>query len=241
MRIKPHDDALRRPERRLHRLNAPLHVREVDVATGKFSGWAMVFGALDDYGTMFDPGCFLKSLAEHKARGSMPALLWQHEWWSVLGRWTLMEERAGGPLGTGGLYVEGELELRTQLGKEAAALLDAKPRPALDGISIGFTASGYEKKDDVWHYTEVKLWEASLVTFPAQDHARVERAFGADDIQTERDLEDALRESGMFSRSEALAIASRFKPKAEQAPRDAAEDPASQLRAIVSDLRAFSL
>lgn len=232
MREPTTDDGRRRPDRRLNRLNARFDVRAANPETGEFSGWAMVFGNQDDYGTIFDRGCFTESLAEHAARGAMPAMLWQHNWDQVVGRWTKMEEREGGPLGTGGLYVEGRTELKTQLGREAIALLAADPTPALDGISIGFTVAGYEKKEDVWHYTKVKLWEASIVTFPAQDYARVERALAADDIRTERDLEDVLRDAGL-SRSEALAVASRFKPKADT-PRDAAgaEDERAALQAL---------
>jgi HK97 family phage prohead protease len=116
-------------------------------------------------------------------------MLWQHQWSDPLGRWLLIEERVGGPAGTGGLFVRGRLELKTRLGSEALALLAAEPRPAIDGLSIGFLP--VETEWDVsgkLAFLEVDLWEVSLVTFPAQQAARVERSADAGLEPAKREL-----------------------------------------------------
>ncbi len=62
-------------------------------------------------------GAFLTTLNAHKAAGTMPALLWQHEDDKPIGIWQEMVED------TRGLRVKGQLALETSRGKEAHALL----------------------------------------------------------------------------------------------------------------------
>ena len=208
----------------LARLVTPFHLeaRSVDTERGTFSGWASTT-ALDSYGTIIAPAAFDASLAEHAANGTMPAMLAQHRMSDVLGRWKRIEPREQNA--TRGLWCEGAFELATQLGREYNALIKPDPTPALNGLSVGFEPDwdAIEWVDDVLVFHRVNLWEISIVTFPANQSARIENARGGLDVKTERDLELALRDAGR-SRSEARAIASRFKPKAEPAPRDAAHD-----------------
>jgi HK97 family phage prohead protease len=96
------------------------------------------------------------------AKGSMP-----------IGVWVDMKED------NTGLHLTGKLALRTKRGAEAYALLRMQPRPALDGLSIGYRA-----KDSELHKAgsgpngarrtlkSVDLVECSLVTFPADKYAR---------------------------------------------------------------------
>jgi hypothetical protein len=190
-------------------LNSRFELRSIDAQTGDFAGYASVFGQADEFDTVFDWGCFDESLAEHAAARTMPKLLWQHDWSEVIGRWIELHEDATG------LWAQGRLDLRTQRGREAAALLEAAPLPALDGLSIGFQPIGYEKNDDGrWHFTNVRLMEASLVTFQAMPGARVQRALTADDIVTQADLGAALQRAGLAA-SDAEAVAQRFAPDAD--------------------------
>ena len=59
--------------------------------------------------------------------------------------------------------------------------------------------------------TEVDLWEVSLVTFPANEKARVTNvkflglAASPDDVHTRKDAEGILRQAG-FSKSDATAL-----------------------------------
>jgi HK97 family phage prohead protease len=215
----------------LARLLTPfaLETRSIDTEAGTFSGWAST-ATLDSWGTILAPGAFDASLAEHANAGTMPALLWQHRWSEVCGRWRKIEKRERGA--ALGLWCEGAFELATQRGREANALIKPDPLPALNGLSVGFEPDwdAIEWVDDVLVFHKAKLWEISVVTFPANEEARIENARAALDVKTERDLETLLRDAGR-SRSEARAIASRFKPLTP-APRDAAPDESDAIAAL---------
>jgi len=96
------------------------------------------------------------------ARGKMP-----------IGIWTDMAEDDRG------LRLTGKLALRTKRGSDAYALLRMQPRPALDGLSIGYRAKDYElhrgsgPNGAKRTLKAVDLVECSLVTFPADKFARV--------------------------------------------------------------------
>ena len=84
---------------------------------GTFTGYGSVFDVVDSYNEKVAPGAFADSLAAHKAKGTMPALLWQHRSAEPLGIFTLMVEDSIG------LKVEGQIAMDTQRGAEAYALL----------------------------------------------------------------------------------------------------------------------
>ncbi|WP_294636619.1 HK97 family phage prohead protease [uncultured Aquabacterium sp.] len=133
---------------------------------GTVEGYGSVFGVRDSYDDVIAKGAFSGSIAEHKAAGTMPAMLWQHDAEKPIGVWTEMSEDANG------LRVKGRLALDTTLGKEAHALLKMG---ALNGLSIGFMSKqwAYDRETEVRTLTEIDLWEVSLVTFPANEKARV--------------------------------------------------------------------
>jgi uncharacterized protein len=176
-------------------------------------GYGAVFGNVDAYGDVIVPGAFTKTLIDNPK----PKMLWQHDAAEVIGVWEEIKED------NYGLYMRGRI-LDTTRGSDAHKLLKAG---ALDGMSIGFRlvewAQRSKPEDPKRTIKSVDLLEVSLVTFPANGKARVTYVKSADTIQTIRDLEDALRERG-FSKSEALAIVSRFECKAELDERNAAEE-----------------
>lgn len=171
--------------------------------TGKFDGYGSVFGVKDSYDEIVAPGAFSDSLAAHKAAGTMPALLWQHRSGEPVGVYTAMEED------NIGLKLSGQLALKTQRGMEAYELLKMK---AISGLSIGFVTreDAYDKVTGVRTLKKVDLWETSLVTFPANDAARVQQVRGIEQIESLRDAERLLREAG-YSRTEAVAFIARVK------------------------------
>lgn len=179
-----------------------LEIRTV-AESGEFEGHGSVFGVEDSYGDIVAPGAFTRSLTEHRAAGTMPALLWQHDSSQPIGVYTDMKEDAAG------LYVKGKLLTETAKGREAHALLKAK---ALRGLSIGFMTrqSDFDEVTQIRTVRDVDLWEVSLVTFPAQRLANVEAVKSSNGISTERDLEKFLRDSGM-SKSEAAASVARLR------------------------------
>lgn len=172
---------------------------------GSIEGYGSIFGELDSYDDTVARGAFAASLKAHRAAGSMPAMLWQHDANQPIGVWTEMDEDERG------LRVKGRLVLESERGREAHALLKAG---ALRGLSIGFmtTEDAWDDKRGVRIVKGVDLWEVSLVTFPALKTAGVTRVKSApvDEINRPSDAEKWLREAAFASKSEATAFVSRL-------------------------------
>ena len=168
---------------------------------GTVEGYGSVFGVRDNYDDVIAKGAFIQSLKDHKAAGTMPAMLWQHDADKPIGVWTEMVEDEKG------LRIKGQLAMETVKGKEAHALLKMG---ALNGLSIGFVSKewAYDRETEVRTLTAIDLWEVSLVTFPANEKARVTNVKSADEMATPKDAEKALRDAG-FSKSDATAFVSR--------------------------------
>ena len=168
---------------------------------GTVEGYGSVFGVRDNYDDVIAKGSFVQSLKDHKAAGTMPAMLWQHDADKPIGVWTEMVEDEKG------LRIKGQLAMETVKGKEAHALLKMG---ALNGLSIGFMSKewAYDRDTEVRTLTAIDLWEVSLVTFPANEKARVTNVKSADELQAPKDAEKALRDAG-FSKSDATAFVSR--------------------------------
>ncbi|WP_047244135.1 HK97 family phage prohead protease [Chromobacterium subtsugae] len=133
---------------------------------GFFSGYASVFGVVDSYGDVVAKGAFAESLAAWAGKGRLPALLWQHRMDEPIGLYTAMREDDVG------LYVEGQLALKTMRGAETYELMKMK---AISGLSIGYVTrdDSWDRVTDVRTLKKVDLWEASVVTMPANDSARI--------------------------------------------------------------------
>ena len=186
-------------------LDFPFELKEIK-SDGTFHGYGSVFCVKDAYDEIVVPGAFAESLAAHKAAGTMPAMLWQHRSAEPLGAYAEMSED------TIGLKVSGQLALKTVRGAEAYELMTMKPRPAINGLSIGYMTreDSYDRVTGVLTLKRVDLWEVSLVTFPANDAARVQ---GVKNIELIKDLKDAeryLRDAGL-GRTEAKAYIARLK------------------------------
>lgn len=168
---------------------------------GTVEGYGSVFGVRDNYDDVIAKGAFIQSLKDHKAAGTMPAMLWQHDADKPIGIWTEMVEDEKG------LRIKGQLAMETVKGKEAHALLKMG---AINGLSIGFMSKqwAYDRDTEVRTLTAIDLWEVSLVTFPANEKARVTNVKSADEMATPKDAEKALRDAG-FSKSDATAFVSR--------------------------------
>ena len=133
---------------------------------GIFTGYASVFGELDQQNEIVAAGAFAHTLSKWRRQNRTPALLWMHDPTQPIGIWQSIREDGNG------LHVEGRLALRTQKGGEAYELLKLG---ALTGLSIGYrvVASQIDAKRKARILTDVDLFEISLVTFPANEAARV--------------------------------------------------------------------
>ena len=180
------------------RLDVPFQIKAVS-DDGLFSGYGSVFGVIDSYKEVVAPGAFSESLSQRT-----PALLWQHRSGEPIGVYSAIREDQTG------LYVEGRLALKTTRGAEAYELLKMG---AISGMSIGFKTreDSYDRVSDVRTLKKLDLWEVSLVTFPANESARISGVKSIETIESLADAEAFLREAGGLSRREATALVSRIK------------------------------
>jgi Escherichia/Staphylococcus phage prohead protease len=210
-------------------LSRSFEVKKLDKDTGKFSGYGSVFGTKDSYGDVVEPGAFAASLKAWRGKGQMPALLWQHQMGEPIGKWTEMAEDDRG------LYVEGQLALKTTRGAEAHELLKMD---ALRGLSIGYAipkdGGAWDPQAKVFRLKQVDLWEVSLVTFPANEDAQVEAVKSA--IASPREFERFLRDAGLSRRQAQALMADGFKGLADGAELDL-ELAGAELQALSRALR----
>ena len=179
-------------------LDIPFQIKAVS-EDGLFSGYGSVFGVIDSYKEVVVPGAFAESL-----QGRMPSLLWQHRASEPIGVYTAMRED------NVGLYLEGKLAIKTNRGAEAYELMKMG---AITGLSIGFVTreDSYDKVSGIRTLKKLDLWEVSLVTFPANDAARISGVKSIETITTLAEAEAYLRDAGGLSRREAVALVSRIK------------------------------
>lgn len=188
---------------------------------GTFEGYGACFNNLDGHGEIIAAGSFSQSLQNHRQKGTMPAMLWQHQQDNPVGVFTDMREDSKG------LHVVGQLAMKTAKGAEAFEFLKIR---AVTGLSVGFCtkAETRDKKTGTRIINEVDLHEVSIVTFPANSEARIQTVKS---ISTIRDAESYLRDAGM-SRVESATFLSRIK-SLEQ--RDSVPD--SKLEALIDALK----
>jgi uncharacterized protein len=185
------------------KLDIPFEIKSIS-DTGAFSGYGSVFGVKDSYSDIVIKGAFANSLNKWKEKGRLPALLWQHKMDEPIGYYTKMVEDDNG------LYLEGQLLIDDDpLAKRAHAHMKAK---SLSGLSIGYILNDYDydKEQAAFILKDIDLWEVSVVTFPANDEARIDNVksiFESGDIPPPKEIERVLRDVGL-SRTQAKAFMS---------------------------------
>lgn len=174
-----------------------------------FSGYGAVFGNVDSYGDVIQPGAFADTLAAAQKSGVFPSMLLQHGGWGMgaddmtpIGVWTSLSEDGHG------LKIEGKLA-DTPRGREAYTLLKMTPRPAITGLSIGYIPKEWAQRSKPEEprrtLKKVDLLEVSLVTFPANDKARISQVKSGGGAYSEREFEQLMQDAGL-SRKEARVI-----------------------------------
>jgi HK97 family phage prohead protease len=215
----------------------PLAIKSAPDAEGHFSGYVSVFGTPDTYREIVAPGAFTASLAATKAAGRKIPICWQHNMAEPIGAWDVLREDEKGLYGEGTLWIDVAPYARIALRGMAAG--------AISGASIGYyvVADSFNEADRIRTLTALDLREASIVTDPAHDDARVDvvkAKLAAGETPTEREFGRLLRERG-FSRSDTDAIADvGFKAWARRESDRPQAEPADT-RALVARLSSFSL
>ncbi len=166
-------------ERKFARFGEELAVADGDAGGTQISGYASLFGDVDQGGDVVQAGAYAASLKTVAAAGRSIKMLWQHDPTQPIGIWDEVREDAKG------LWVKGRILGDVAKGREAAALIAAG---AIDGLSIGYrTIKATKNTKGQRLLSELELWEVSLVTFPMLPSARV--GAKSDDV-----LETSLRE-----------------------------------------------
>ena len=211
------------------RYQSPFEVKFV-AETGVFEGYASVFGVTDSVGDSIAPGAFAESLAAAARNGALPPLLWQHDPKQPIGAWREMREDAHG------LFVKGELFIADiARAREAYRLLQEN---IVTGLSIGYRTlqSHFDDASNVRVLTKIELLEVSMVTFPANEFARVSRVksrLAEGQMPNPRELEAFLRDAG-FSRKQAKGlIADGYKALS---PRDAGAGAGADEAQVITGL-----
>ena len=208
--------------------------------TGAFSGYASVFGGVDSYRDTIMPGAY-KSVIERIQAGAarMPKMFINHKSYELpVGKWLSMEEDDKG------LFMFGEL---TPGMEDAKTVKAAMQHGTIDGLSIGYGLNRddvemVEKDDGVVRIIKnvSELYEISIVTYPADDAARVDLSSvksALDQVESIKDFEDFLREAGGFSKSLATATASRAKRLFSQSESEKSKLPDELQRIIAANLQ----
>lgn len=139
--------------------------------SGIIRGFASTFGNIDQGDDVVDKGAFKRTLQSNK--GIFPILA-DHDPAKLIG-WNVRAEET-----EKGLFVEGKINLKTQIGRDKWEL----SKQALDvgaqmGLSIGYMTIKAEPDRDrpsVRRLKELKLFEYSIVTFPMNTEAYVTAA-----------------------------------------------------------------
>ena len=225
----------------MKRKDASLKIRDFDLSVkavsddGLFSGYGSVFGVVDSYREIVAPGAFAESLAEISGKGRPVPVLWQHRSGEPIGVYSALSEDGHGLKVEGRLIVDGVARA-----KEAHALMKAG---AVSGLSIGYYVreDSWDEKTRVRTLKKLDLVEISLVTFPANDDARVDAiksklAHGS--LPTLPEFEQLLREAG-FSKSQSAVIANRGLKHLLDRSESGGE--AASFNALISQIGGFSL
>lgn len=125
--------------------------------SGEFEGFASTYGNVDDVGDLMEAGSFTRTLSTSRER----PLLFEHR--DAIGRVELSDTASG-------LIAKGRLSLGVQKARDAYELLKDG---VIKAMSIGYETLKADYKGDVRILREVKLWEVSLVTLPANSRAVV--------------------------------------------------------------------
>lgn len=212
-------------------LDRPFELKDID-EKGKFTGYGSVFGELDSYRDIVVKGAFKNTLARFKELKRKVPMLWQHNSRQPMGVYTDVKEDSYG------LFVEGEINMDTQVGREGYSLMK---QGALSGLSIGYDTVMF-KDDDVKlvrELHEVDLWEISPVTFPAGDSARIQTVKSWDDLTTLRECEEALQNTFGLSQREAVKMVARIKAAKQGEP--AKKETSSEVKTLQNALSEFRL
>ena len=154
----------------IERKQVSFHAQEVKqdevngVPIGRVNGLGATFQE-DRGGDVIVPGAFKETIERHR-RDNRPVRMMDQHYRGLMGGFPIanVAERSDG------LYVEGEINLEVQRGKEAYALAR---QGVLTDFSIGFSCLEDEVRNNIRYIKKLDLWEISLVAEPMNPGAKI--------------------------------------------------------------------
>lgn len=197
--------------------------KEVEIEGQRYGlvrGYASTYNNIDRGNDSVLPGAFKKSLQRYIGSNRPIKMYFNHNSNEIIGGFPVDKIKDD----ENGLYVEGQINLGVQKGREAYSL--AK-QGVMQDFSIGYTVDDYDLKNGVRQLKTLELWEISMVGEPMNPEARIltvknnkkpdtAKVYHFDDVNSlkdKRDLEKLLRDSGAFSRKAATYLSSLFDVK----------------------------
>jgi len=208
-------------------LVAPFELKSFDEATGTFEGYGSYFNNVDQGKDVVLPGCFDKTISEHKTAGTMPSMFWNHNPNEPVGEYKSWGQDGKGLL-TGGTLWTGKGIPRVE---QTYLFMRSK---SAKGMSMGYkTMDKNIRKDGVRELKSVSVKEISVLPFPMNERCTilsVKAISESDGPLTPREAETLLRDACGFSSREAKAFLSRVYDGIES--RDGQDDVIRSLREL---------
>lgn len=113
-------------------------VRVVDEGKRQFTAKVLTYNTIDDYGTIWKPGCFDESLSAR-----MPRIAWAHRWDDPIGHYTEVVKNSE----RDGLILLGQLSDFDAVPRARQAYSQMKDG-TIDQFSVGFTRQKWSNVDD---------------------------------------------------------------------------------------------
>lgn len=220
-----------RIDARIRDVDFDIEVKAAEGGDGyKLTGYGSVFGEVDSYREIVAKGAFKESIRDLKAKKRKLPMLWQHRTAEPLGVWDEVREDDRG------LYLAGDLLKGVQVAEEARIRAQAG---AVTGLSIGYYVleDSMDEKSGIRTLKKLELLEVSLVTFPANDSARVDGikfSLNHGGRPSIREFEALLRQEFGFSKEAAITIAKRG--YAAWAGRESGSDAEADAKAALREL-----
>lgn len=196
---------------------------------GVFEGYASLFDVRDSEGDAFLKGAFVDAI-ESQSVGRKTAMHFNHQSYELpIGKWLSIEEDSKG------LFVVGELTPNLSKANDIAAAAE-------HGTVTGLSVAGYTNQESFIAHPDGRdiikvqaLREISVCVHPMLDVAQMSMRKSLDGIDTIRGIEDWLRDSAKFSKSEAQAFISRFKSAL------LSDSEAEQKQALLAKIQSFKI
>lgn len=180
-------------------LDVPLEIKSLST-DGAFSGYGSVFNVTDRQNDVVRKGAFTEIVKNADGR---VVFLWQHDSRQPIATAEVSQDNHG-------LKFDGQLILADPKARIAQEHMRAK---SVRGVSIGYDVlESNLLPSGVRELTSVRLWELSLVTFPALPEAQVQSVKSFMQCTNESELKNLLRERDGLSRSKSSAAADALWP-----------------------------